>query len=376
MTALQKFAKWYRQQHNATSIGITGSYGKTTTRELINSVLSTTGKAVQNPLNYNNEIGVPLTLFNLESHHKFLIVEMGAAKPGDITPLTQITSPQIGIITGIGPAHLQGFQSIEQVATTKGDLLASLPRNGLAVLPGDCAWTETLKQRANCRTITVGLKPEHTYQATRILQTNTELSFCVNGTNYNLPLIGQHYLSAALSAIAVGVELGYSEEEIQAGFNNFRPIAGRTQIEQLTPWTVINDTYNANPVSSQAACELLGNWKSSGDKIFVLGDMLELGSDALNYHQQLGEYAARRNIQAVYAVGQYAKHVVTGAKASLSSRITAHAYQNKEDLTDRLQQVLQPGDVILVKGSRGMRMESIVETLKTQRFQDSTRPAA
>jgi UDP-N-acetylmuramoyl-tripeptide--D-alanyl-D-alanine ligase len=363
LRALEEFAKWYRSQFSQTTIGITGSFGKTTTRELLHTVLSVRHSGIQNQKNYNNEIGVPLTILELERKHQFLIMEMGAARPGDILPLTQITSPQIGIITGIGPAHLGGFQTIEQIVQTKGDLIAGLPQDGLALIPGDSEWTKSLRDRALCRVLTFGQTSDSTYHATNIRSLNANLAFEVKGHEYRLPVTGRHYLSMSLSIIAIARELGYTPKEIQQGFNQFQPVTGRGNIVQTSSWTIIDDTYNANPASCRAACEMLAEWKTTGRRILVLGDMLELGPDADFYHRELGQLAGKKNIDVILAIGQHAKHIVAGVKNSEKADVTVKAFHEQQALIDELKNTLRPSDVILVKGSRGMRMERIIECL-------------
>ncbi len=362
--ALQNFANWHRRRHDITTIGITGSYGKTTTRELIYCVLATRQPGLQSQSNYNNEIGVPLTLLNLESQHRFLIVEMGAGKPNDIAPLANIASPKIGIITGIGPAHIAGFHHIDQIVQTKGDLVASLPTDGLAVLPGDSPWKTELAQRANCRAITVGFQPQNTYQADHIKCSNQTVSFRVKNQRYQLPFGGRHFVTAALSAIAIGLQLGYTPDEIQEGFSYFQPVSGRCRVVQYSPWTIINDAYNANPDSCRAACDLLAGWQTSGRRFFVLGDMLELGDQSEKYHQDLGELAASHEIDYLLALGQYAEQVRQGANRIISRQTRVFTFPKHAEVIESLKGLLKPSDVVLVKGSRGMHMEYIVKALK------------
>ncbi len=372
-TALQNLAKWHRAQFDIQAIGVTGSYGKTTTRELIYRVLQTRHQGLRNQHNYNNEIGVPLTLLDIEQHHQFLIVEMGAGKPGDIAPLAEITSPQIGIITGVGPAHIAGFQNVEQIVQTKGDLFAGLPEDGLAILPGDSPWRSQLEERAQCRTITVGRGPGNTYQATHIESSNPAVCFQVHNHCFQLPVAGRHFVTAALFAIAVGTELGYTPEEIQQGFAEFQPVAGRCQVEQFRPWTIINDTYNANPDSCRAACEMLAAWNTAGRRFFVLGDMLELGGESAGHHEQLGELAASLQIDFLYVLGRYAEQVHLGASRTKPSKTTVLKFEKHDEILETLQDQLNTGDVVLIKGSRGMQMERVAEGLKTQNTKRETK---
>ncbi len=351
MAALHQFAGWYRRRFSSVSIGITGSYGKSTTKEMLNAVLSVKQNGVRNQFNYNNEIGVPLTVLNLLSKHQYMIVEMGAAKPGDIFPLTAMAAPSIGIITGIGPAHLTGFKSIEEIVRTKGDLIASLPRDGLAVIAGDNQWTKEISKRSKCRLITFGFQRGNSFHAKHIESQNMEVRFQSDGCEYRIPTRGRHHVATALSVIAVAKELGYSRSDIQLGFDAFRPIAGRGQIVRQKPWTVIDDTYNANPGSCRAACEMLADWKTSGHRVLVMGDMLELGDDTHWHHEQLGQFAAMLRIDVIYTLGQQGESIARGTRSIANSTTDVVCFVDPEALIEKLNDNLRPDDVVLVKGS-------------------------
>ena len=363
MAALHQLAQWYRKRFNPVSIGITGSYGKTTTKEMLYAVLSIKDDGIRNQLNYNNEIGVPLTILNLLPKHQFVIVEMGAAKPGDILPLTAMAAPGIGIITGIGPAHLTGFKSIEEILRTKGDLIASLPRDGLAVIAGDNQLAKKISKRSKCRTLTVGLQPDNSIRAKQVKLQNTEVRFQSDGCEYRIPTSGRHHITTALSVIAVAKEMGYSRLEIQTGFDAFRPVTGRGQIVQQTPWTIIDDTYNANPGSCRAACEMLADWKTTGHRILVIGDMLDLGDESHLHHERVGQFAANHKIDVIYTLGQQGERIARGTQSIENSTTDVVCFVDSEALIEKLRDNLRPDDVVLVKGSRGMRMERILQAI-------------
>ncbi|MCA9068607.1 MAG: UDP-N-acetylmuramoyl-tripeptide--D-alanyl-D-alanine ligase [Planctomycetaceae bacterium] len=366
LTALQKYAKWHRAQHQVTAIGITGSYGKTTTRELLYSVLSTTNSGIKNQGNQNNEIGVPFTLLKLSPQDQFLIMEMGAAKPYDIAPLTEITSPQIGIITGIGPAHLEGFGSIEQIIETKTELVKRLPENGIAFIPGDEDWTACLSD-VSCRIVTFGMQESNHYRATQIASVNDQLSFFANNDNYQLSILGRHHVTTALVVIAVARELGYTPTEIQEGFDRFQQVTGRGRMVRSDPWTVIDDSYNANPVSCRASCHMLANWNSKGKRFLVLGDMLELGPDSKLYHEELGQHVAELGSDYVLTNGPNCKYLVNEVRRHKSTKTTAIAFDSRHLLLNAVRQYIRPDDIVLVKGSRGMEMEQIVNGIPAER---------
>lgn len=366
LTALQDYAKWYRSTCPASVIALTGSYGKTTTRELLFSVLATKFDCLQNQGNQNNEIGVPLTILRLSDLHEYLIVELGAAHPGDIKPLAKLTSPQFGLITGIGPAHLKGFHTQEQIIKTKGNLIASLPADGLAFIPGGENWSEQIIKRADCRVVTFGLHPDNHYNAAHIESSNQRITFQCHGHKYDLPLIGRHHVTTGLSAVAVGTELGLTPTEIQQGFQDFQPRPGRGQVVQDRPWTIIDDTYNASPATCEAACRTLANWQTKGRRFFVIGDMLELGPESDRYHQQLGRLAAELKIDFVYAYGDYPDQIKIGADSSQRAGTKVFPYDDRNELSKELKDGLQPDDVVFVKGSRGKKMEVVVNELKAE----------
>lgn len=364
LAALGDFARWYRHQHESLVIGVTGSVGKTTTREMIYAVLSARHTGMQSRHNFNNEVGLPLTLLELRSGDEFGVFEMGAARIGDVRALCEIACPEVGVITKLGPAHLETFGGIDQVFQAKGELLESLSPQGFAVIGGDDERMRAMAVRAACPTILVGEKPGNQVRATEVEIKNQRLRFLVDRKRYEVPVAARHYLTAALCAIAVAREVGMEAGAIAAGLQTFSGQPGRCTIERLCGWTVIDDTYNANPTSMEAACICLRDFPAAGKKVLVAGDMLELGRESDKYHRDLGAFVAHTEIDLLLTLGASAAHVVQGA---LQAGMNAHAIAECHDL-DSLFTILdcwlEPGDVILVKGSRGMQMERVVEWMK------------
>ncbi|MSR58221.1 MAG: UDP-N-acetylmuramoyl-tripeptide--D-alanyl-D-alanine ligase [Planctomycetaceae bacterium] len=364
LEALGAFARWYRQQRETLVIGVTGSVGKTTTREMIHAVLSARHTGMRSQRNFNNDIGLPLSLLELRSDDEFGVLEMGAARVGDIAALCKLALPEVGVITQIGPAHLQSFGSLENIYRGKGELLESLPAHGFAVVGGDSEPMRAMADRAACQVIFVGEQPCNQFRATEVEFHQGRLQFTVDRRRYDLPATARHCLTAALSALAVAREIGMDEAAIAEGFNRFAGAPGRCQVEQIGPWTLIDDTYNANPLSMQAACLCLRDWPTTGNRLLIAGDMLELGTDAARCHQELGACVAGTQINRLLAYGAQAEQVAGGA---IRAGMSPHAIADCRDL-DSLLTVLDcwlgPGDVILVKGSRGMRMERVIDWLK------------
>lgn len=364
LRALGDFARWYRQQWEALIIGVTGSVGKTTTREMIHAVLSVRHRGLQSQRNFNNEIGLPLSLLELGAADEFGVFEMGAARIGDIRALCEIACPEIGVITRIGKAHLETFGSLASIYQGKGELLDALPASGFAVVAGDDEVLRVRAAGAACPVVFVGENPGNQVRATDIEFQPGELRFTVDRRTYELPVPARHYLISALCALAVAREIGMEPGAIAEGFSRFVGQPGRCMVEQAGACTIIDDTYNANPLSMQAACLCLRDWPGQGHKLLIVGDMLELGGETQQSHQELGACVAATSVDRLLAFGDNAGEVSQGA---LHAGMRPHLVANCRELDSLLTVLdcwLEPGDVVLVKGSRGMRMERVVQWLK------------
>ena len=364
LQALADFAGWYRLQRDALVVGVTGSVGKTTTREMIYATLQIGYDGIRSEKNFNNEIGLPLTLLQISRNHEFAVLELGARRIGDIRRLVEIAQPEIGVITAISPCHLETFGSMAGILQGKGELFEALPKSGFAVLSGDDEVTRSLSKRAACKVILVGQGSHNQIRATQVEVGVNRLKFKVGGTNYEVPVTGRHYLVSALSAIAVGREIGLETDAIVRGLKSFVPVDSRCEVEQLGDLTLINDTYNASPASMQAACQLLADWKTGQRRILVAGDMLELGDESDAYHQHVGTYAAQANIDYVIAFGPHADRIAAGALQAGFSRHGIATCREMETLLAVLDCSLDANSTVLIKGSRGMRMERVVEWLR------------
>lgn len=368
LRALNEYARWHRRQHDLLTIGITGSVGKTTTRRLIHAVLSARFQGMQSPRNYNNHFGVPLSLLEIQPRDEFAVLEFGASGAGEIQRLAETAEPEFGVVTAVAPAHLEGFGSLEAICRAKGELVESLPRNGLAILNGDDPLVRRMSGRASCRVVTVGEELHNDVVAGRVSTANGSLQFCIDGVMFDVPVTGRHHLSAAIVSVTLGRELGMTDAEIQTGFRQFQPLRGRSCPIDLGEWTVIDDTYNSNPASMQAACQMIQDWQTTGKRILVVGDMVELGTEATRYHEELGARIAQSNIDCLIAIGSRAAAVAGTAKLA---GMDAGCLGACSDLNENLAIVqtlldcwLQPGDTLLVKGSRSMQMERVVQLLE------------
>lgn len=364
--AFRQFASWYRSQQQLTVIGVTGSVGKTTTRTMIHQVLSPFLKGVQSPANYNNEFGVPLSIAQINSDHEFAVLELGASQQGEIRALAQLSKPELGVITGIGPSHLEHFGSLEQTADAKGELFEQLPEKGLAILNGDDPFVSYLVSKSPARTLKVGFSELNDICATSIQQTREGISFKVEGTEFLLPVLGKHFVYPALFAIAVAKEFGLSNQDLVEGISQFTPVHGRCHIEQIGPWTIIDDSYNSSPVSMKAACQVIQDWSGTGKRIIVMGDMLELGAESNKYHLEMGELIASLGIDLLFVCGKQAGAVTQGAISGNLSQDQVIQATDVNEILNEVHSQLEPGDVVLVKGSRSLRMERLIKSLKQQ----------
>ncbi|MCP4627162.1 MAG: UDP-N-acetylmuramoyl-tripeptide--D-alanyl-D-alanine ligase [bacterium] len=366
--ALGDMAAFNRRRSKARVVGITGSNGKTTTRQMTTAVVSQQYNTLATAGNFNNEIGLPLTLLNLEPAHQVAVVELGTNNPGEIARLAAICTPDIGVITNIGPAHLEGLGSIEGVAKEKGSLLDGLRTTGTAVLNADDRRILQLARQSRREIVLYGLSADAAVRGSRVKEAENGISFTLNLAQENISIRlgtpGRFMVTNALAAAAVGNQLGLSPGTIRAGLEAFTPVGGRMNILQLPNGIhIIDDTYNANPDSMNAALTTLKTMRAGSRAVFVAGDMLELGDRAPALHSQLGSAAALSGINRLYARGEFADRVASGARAEGLSATNTLTGSRDEIIADLIKW-LQPGDWVLVKGSRGMAMEKVVQGIK------------
>ncbi|MCA8991949.1 MAG: UDP-N-acetylmuramoyl-tripeptide--D-alanyl-D-alanine ligase [Planctomycetaceae bacterium] len=367
--ALWDFAEWYRQQFDTLVVGVTGTVGKTTTRHMLQNVLSARYNGIESPENFNNYLGVPLSVLQLDRHHEFAALELAASHVGEIEDLAGIAQPEIGVITNISPVHLDEFGTIEAIMQAKGELLEALPESGFAILNGDNQLVRQLAERASCPVIFVGEQSHNDVVAQWVRVENGWLRFCVDSVQFDVPAVGRHHITSAIAAVALGRQVDLTDEEIAAGLRMFEPVPGRCELRHIGPWTVINDTYNASPASMQAACQTLHDWQTEHKKILVAGDMLALGSASAQYHRELGQIVAACDVDQLIAVGSEAASLAGSARMSGMDAGSLGACDNLSIAELLLDCWLQPGDVLLVKGSRDMHMERVLTYLEQRAAQ-------
>jgi len=361
LAALGLLAAHWRKRCPAKVVGITGSNGKTTVKEMVASILRRHGTVLATDGNFNNELGLPLTLFRLQDTNDYAVLEMGASNPGDIAYLADIARPEVGLVTNIGPAHLQGFVDVEGVARAKGELYASLAETGTAIMNSAEPWIglwQGMNTAGNVSffagTGTSDIKIEHSgagHGGEGVTVCTPVGKFCLQ-----LPLPGEHNLTNALAATAVCLALDIPIPDIKAGLETVKPVPGRLSLVCANAgWTVIDDTYNANPASLYAALQVLAS--QSGEPWLVLGDMKELGQDSRKMHAELGDAARSLGVKRLFAVGE-----ASTATVDAFGEMAAH-YNSREGLIEALRTQLRPGVACLVKGSRSMGMEHVVRAI-------------
>ncbi len=361
VAALQAIAAGYRRTLPLKSVGITGSVGKTTTKEMIAAVLETTYRTEKTAANFNNGLGLPVTVLGLQPDCEAAVLEMGMNHFGELSVLTRIAQPDIAVITNIGTMHIENLGSREGILRAKLELLEGLRPGGTIFFNGDDDLLRTVRETylAKC----FGVSPDCDVRAEDIRMSEDGIRFTAAAGELRfpveLPVVGRHNVLNALAAIAVGLELHVPVAGIQAGLAGFHNTGMRQKIYPLRGMTVIEDCYNAGPESMRAALQVLKDTKAAGRHIAVLGGMLELGDHAPLAHYEVGK-AAAQCADLLFAYGAHAEEYVCGAE---EAGIPAQLYPTHEALTEALCRTAKPGDVLLVKGSRGMRMERVLELL-------------
>ena len=364
--ALGKIARHYREKFNPLVIAVTGSNGKTTTKEMIASILSRRMKVVKAKGSFNNDIGVPLTIFELDSQSRVLILEMEMNILGGIRNLAQIAKPQIGVVTNIGDTHLEFLGNRENVMKEKAELIESLGPAGTAILNADDELVMAIGNNfPQTRRLTFGINNSADVFATNIIDLVTEGShFLLNGKyRVRLPVPGRHNIYNALAAVATTVAAGLQYNAILPGIENFKPASMRLEIVKIKDLVIVNDTYNANPQSMAATLEIFSRIATTGRKIAILGDMLELGNSSQSLHFILGKEAAGA-VDIIIAIGKFSQAVIEGAIAAGINPNYVSAYDNNQIAITKLIDFIKPKDTILIKGSRAMRLEEIVQGIK------------
>ena len=368
MTALGTLARYYRNKFDLKVVGVTGSVGKTTTKDMVASVLSQRYRVLKTEGNYNNNIGVPKTIFRLDHTHQIAVIEMGMNHMGEIDYLTRIAEPDVAVITNVGDAHIENLGSRENTLRAKAEIFSGVRQGGVAVLNGDDPLIAKL-DGVLIHPITWYGESEHcAWRCTSIKEAEHDTMHLTAETplghlETTMHCLGRHMLYPALTAAAVGGRFGLTLEEISRGIESFAPTKMRMDIVRCKNGvTILNDTYNANPQSMRAAVDVLANYSGSY-RVAVLGDMLELGDLGPMLHESVGKaVGGTPGIDCLVTVGQLGEYIAKGAKSAGMTEV--YDRPNKEEAKVVLAQVMQPSAVFLCKASRGMKFEELTEYLK------------
>ena len=391
LQALQRLAAAYRQAMPLRTVAVTGSNGKTSTKEMVAALLAERFSTIKTEGNLNNHIGVPLSLLRIRRSHEVGVFEMGMNHPGELAPLAAMVAPAVSIVTNVGPAHLEGMGGEEAVAREKAAVVLALPKEGVAVLNADNPWTPQLRRHAASRVVTAGLAPEAGVRAENIRHLEDGVEFdlilppldspdlpCVvsprapasessSPIRVRLAAIGEHWISNALLAAAAARVFGLTTDEIAAGFGKIELPAMRMQSCEIAGVRWINDAYNANPDSMRAALRALAARPCRGRRVAVLGDMLELGVESERWHRTVGVEAARLRLDMLITVGPQSRWMAEEAIAKGMSAAAVAVCDDAAQAAAALQARFHPGDCVLLKGSRGMKMELLLPAAGQQR---------
>jgi UDP-N-acetylmuramoyl-tripeptide--D-alanyl-D-alanine ligase len=366
--ALGRMAACYRGGFRLPVVAIGGSNGKTTTKELVASVLGRRHAILASPASFNNDVGVPLTLLELTLAHRAAVLEVGTNHPGELAPLVRMVAPDVGVITSIGREHLEFFGSVDAVVEEQGWLAELLPSGGCLCVPGDGRWAELLARRTRARVLRIGAGEVNEWRLERVSVDAAGVDFSVRAPSaawsgeYRVNLLGRHQALNALFALAVGAEFGLGREELRQGLADCRPPALRMQVWEAGGVRVIEDCYNANADSMAAALAALGELPCLGRRIAVLGDMAELGPHAAEAHAEAGGKAAAVGVDVLVAVGRMAAVTASAARDRGLSEVSEHA--GFESAAAEVRRRVRAGDVVLLKASRVARLERLGAALR------------
>lgn len=365
LEAIKKIARFYRDQLDIKVVGITGSVGKTSTKEAIASVLAQKYCVLKTQGNFNNELGLPLTVFRLNESHQVAVLEMGISDFGEMHRLAEIARPDICVITNIGQCHLENLRDRDGVCRAKTEMFDHMNPGGTVILNGDDDKLSAIRQVQGKEPVFFGLGRECSVYGDEIRPLGLKGVSCVihmdgRSCPVTIPIPGKHMVSNALAAAAVGRVLGLSVEQIREGLEKLQPVGGRFRLIETDKMTIVDDCYNANPVSVKASLDVLSC--AQGRKVAILGDMFELGERENALHESVGSHAAQVGVDLLICVGARSRHTAEGAEKT-SGCGQVMRVDTLDELFEKLPGLLQKGDTVLVKASHGMHFEKVIEKL-------------
>lgn len=364
-TALADIARYYKEKYNVPTVAVTGSVGKTTTKDMLHAVLSTKYRTLKTEGNFNNEIGLPLTVFRLEKEHERAVLEMGMSHFGEIEKLASIGKPDVAVITNIGMSHIENLGSQEGIFKAKMEITKLFDENNVLIVNGDDKFLSQTKGKGRYKVVCYGItNPENDVYARDIVNmgvNGTTFTAVADGKEYRVEVkaAGEHNVYNALAAICVGREFGVPMENIIEGIKNFKLTAMRMSVEEINGMTLINDCYNASPDSIRAALKVLGSVEGKR-RIAILGDVLEMGDFAPDAHYALGKNVCE-NAEVLITTGENAAYIAEGAKAEGMKNV--YSFPKTLETCNFVKDFVKAGDAVLIKASRGMHFEEIYNTL-------------
>lgn len=366
LQAVKDIAEYYLEQLAIPVVGITGSVGKTSTKEMIAAVLSQKYCTLKTQGNFNNELGLPLTVFRLRDEHEMAVLEMGISDFGEMHRLAKIARPDTCVITNIGLCHLEFLKSRDGILKAKTEIFDFLKPEGHVILNGDDDKLVTVDEVKGIKPVFFGIENHSGIWADAIRPEGLKgISCCIHTEKGSfsvlIPIPGHHMVYNALAGTAVGLTYGLSLEEIKAGIESLQPVSGRFHIIETGKYTVVDDCYNANPVSMKASLDVLTD--AMGRKVAILGDMGELGENEVEMHREVGVYAASRNLDLLLCVGELSQYMAEAARHAAPAKTILH-FATKEEMLKELPKILQEGDTVLVKASHFMGFEDVVKELE------------
>lgn len=369
LRAYQDLARFHRLRFSIPVVAITGSNGKTTTKEMVYQVLTTRWRVHKTHGNFNNAIGVPRTLLGLHSGHQAAVIEMGVDQVGQTTQLCDMTRPTAGVITNVGPDHLEFYGTMARSATSKAELFDWLPRtNGMAILNADDRYFEMFSRKANCPMIAFGMSAQADVRAADLNWNGRRTEFRLFlphrklAKRASVSIMGRHNIANALAGASVGCAMGLSSDDIVSGLQKFRPASMRSEIRRWGGVLYLYDCYNANPASVKVALESLVGLNSAKRTIAVLGDMLELGPQEAQFHQEIGREAAKHRITHLIACGRFGHNMSEGAR-KVHGPTQVSVVRDAMEAGALLKTMVKRGDAVLIKASRGAKMERVLDAV-------------
>lgn len=368
LAGLQALAAAYRTKVNPRVIAVTGSTGKTGTKDLIAAIIARRFSVHATPGNLNNHIGLPLTLLGMEGGEDICVTEMGANHKREIKALAAIARPDVGVVTNIGPAHLEHFGSVKGVAAAKAELLEALPADGTAVLPADDEFVDFLREHTKARTLTFGFSEGADRRITNLeKREGGGYRFRVGEVPLEVPRYGRHHVLNAAAAAVTGSIIGVPPEDIARAVLDAKANAGRGVLFDIGEILFFDESYNSNPASLRAAVEAFLEIPVPGRRWLVVGDMLELGDASEDLHREAGVFCGRAKVDGILTIGRSTVELSRAAAGQRKSAEHITHFLEIEQLARHLNELLGPGDAVLVKGSRGMRMEKVMEAVEASR---------